>query len=60
MFQLFRNFFNDANYARDLIVIEHVICRLKKYRIMSEIFRNSLRKYDMVSDIVNYRIMNSI
>jgi hypothetical protein len=51
-------------HSKKRIVIEHAICRLKKYRIMSEIFRNKLRKYDMVSDIVsglvNYRIMNSI
>lgn len=51
-------------HSKKRIVIEHAICRLKKYRIMSEVFRNRLRKYDMVSDIVsgliNYRIMNSI
>jgi hypothetical protein len=42
--------------------VEHAICRLKKYRIMGSIFRNRLKKYDKVSDIVsglvNYRIMN--
>jgi hypothetical protein len=41
--------------------VEHTICRLKKYRIMSDIFRNRLRKYDRILDIVaglvNYRIM---
>ena len=51
-------------HSKKRIVIEHAICRLKKYRIMSEIFRNRLRRYDIVSDIVsgmvNYRIMNSI
>jgi hypothetical protein len=30
-------------------VIEHTICRLKKYRIMSDIFRNSQRKYNIMS-----------
>jgi hypothetical protein len=49
-------------HSKKRIVIEHTICRLKKYRIMSEIFRNRLRKYNKVSDIVaglvNYRIMN--
>lgn len=44
------------------IVIEHAICRIKKYRIMNDIFRNKLRKYNRISDIVsglvNYRIMN--
>jgi hypothetical protein len=43
-------------------VIEHTICRLKKYRILADVFRNRLRKYDKVSDIVagliNYKTMN--
>ncbi|HXS60841.1 MAG TPA: transposase family protein [Candidatus Sulfopaludibacter sp.] len=46
-------------HSKKRIVIEHTFCRLKKYRIQSEIFRNKLRKYDKVSDIVsglvNYR-----
>ncbi len=41
---------------------EHTICRLKKYRIFADVFRNKLRKYNKVSDIVagliNYRILN--
>jgi hypothetical protein len=49
-------------HSRKRIIVEHTICRLKKYRIMSDIFRNKLRKYDKVSDIVagltNYRILN--
>ena len=50
-------------HSKKRIVIEHtIICRLKKYRIQSDIFRNKLRKYDRISDIVaglvNYRIMN--
>src|SRR6185437_4305169 len=52
----------NKSHSRKRIVIEHTICRLKKYRIMSDIFRNRLRKYDKVSDIVaglvNYRILN--
>ena len=32
--------------------MEHTISRLKKYRIMSDIFRNKLRKYNKISDIV--------
>jgi hypothetical protein len=43
-------------HSRKRIVIEStssVDCRLKKYRIMSEIFRNRLRKYDKVSDIAS-------
>ncbi len=49
-------------HSKKRIVVEHTICRLKKYRIMSDIFRNKLRKYNRISDIVagltNYRIMN--
>jgi hypothetical protein len=49
-------------HAKKRIVIEHTICRLKKYRIMSDTFRNRLRKYNRISDIVtglvNYRMMN--
>jgi hypothetical protein len=50
-------------HSKKRIIVEHtIICKMKKYRIMSDIFRNRLRKYDKVSDIVaglvNYRIMN--
>ncbi len=49
-------------HSKKRIVIEHTICRLKKYRIQSKVFKNKLRKYDKISDIVsglvNYRIMN--
>jgi hypothetical protein len=52
----------NKSHSKKRIVIEHTICRLKKYRIMSDIFRNKLRKYNKVSDIVaglvNYRILN--
>ncbi len=52
----------NKNHSRMRIVVEHTICRLKKYRIMSNIFRNRLRKYNRISDIVtglvNYRILN--
>ena len=37
---------------------------MKKYRIMNDVFRNRLRKYDRISDmiagLVNYRISNPI
>ena len=53
----------NENHSAKRIVIEHAICRIKKYRIMNDVFRNRLRKYDRVSDIVsglvNYRIMNA-
>ncbi len=52
----------NRNHSRKRIVVEHAICRLKKYRIMNDVFRNRLKKYDRVSDIVsgliNYRIIN--
>jgi len=52
----------NKNHAKKRIVIEHTICRLKKYRILANIFRNRLKKYNKVSDIVsgliNYKIMN--
>lgn len=53
----------NQNHSRKRMVIEHTICRLKKYRIMGDTFRNRLRKYNRVSDIVsglvNYRTLAS-
>jgi hypothetical protein len=53
----------NKNHSAKRIVIEHAICRLKRYKIMNDIFRNRLRKCDRISDIVsglvNYRIMNT-
>ena len=50
-------------HSKKRIVIEHTISRMKKYRILSDVFRNKLRKHNNVSDIVsgliNYRIMTS-
>ena len=52
----------NKSHSKRRIVIEHAICRLKKYGILADVFRNRLRKYNKVSDIVsgliNYRIMN--
>ena len=52
----------NLQHAKKRTVIEHTICRLKKYRILSDIFRNKLRKHNKVSDIVsglvNYKIIN--
>jgi len=54
----------NRNHSAKRIVIEHAICRIKKYRIMNDVFRNRLRKYNKVSDIVsglvNYRLMNPV
>ncbi|HXT84196.1 MAG TPA: transposase family protein [Verrucomicrobiae bacterium] len=52
----------NMNHSKKRIMIEHIICRLKKYRIMSYIFRNRLRKYnkvlDTVAGLINYKIKN--
>ncbi len=40
-------------HSKKRIVIEHAICRIKKYRILENVFRNRLRKYDEISDIVS-------
>ena len=53
----------NQEHAKKRIVIEPTICKVKKYRILADVFRNKLRKkYNKVSDIVsglvNYRIMN--
>jgi len=54
--------YNKNHYKKMKNSHEHTICRLKKYRIMSDVFRNRLKKYNKISDIVsglvNYRIMN--
>ena len=39
-------------HSKKRIVIEHAICRLKKYRILADVFRNRLKKHNKVSDIV--------
>jgi hypothetical protein len=41
----------------------NIICRLQKYMIIADVFRNKLRKYNKVSYIVvagliNYKILN--
>jgi DDE superfamily endonuclease/Helix-turn-helix of DDE superfamily endonuclease len=52
----------NKSHSKKRIVIEHTICRLKKYRILSDVFRNKSSKHNKVSDIVsgliNYKIMN--
>lgn len=49
--------------AKTRVVVEHTICRTKKFRIMGEEFRNRLRWYDRATDIVsglvNLRIMGA-
>jgi hypothetical protein len=45
-------------------IVEHTVCRIKKFGIMGTKFRNKLGRYDHASDIVsglvNFRIMRTI
>ena len=45
------------------VVVEHTIARVKKFRIMGEEFRNRLKRYDVMTDIVsglvNLRILGT-
>lgn len=47
--------------SSERVVVEHSISRLKKFRVMAQEFRNRLRHYDVMTDIVcglvNLRIM---
>jgi hypothetical protein len=53
----------NKSHSRKRMVTEHAICRMKKYRILADVFRNGLRNYDRVSDIVsglvNYKALSS-
>ena len=46
----------NQNHSRNGMAIEHTICRMKKYRIMSDVFRNRLRNHYKVSDIVSWLV----
>lgn len=54
----------NKNHSKIRVIIEHTICRIKKFCIMGTKYRNRLKRYDHISDIVsglvNYRIMNSV
>jgi DDE superfamily endonuclease/Helix-turn-helix of DDE superfamily endonuclease len=53
----------NKKHSRLRIIVEHTICKIKKFGIMGTKFRNRLRKYNDVSDIVsglvNFRVMHS-
>jgi hypothetical protein len=54
---------HNKSYSVQRMVKEHTICRLKMYKIMNDVFRNRLRKYNRILEIVSaglvtYRIMN--
>ena len=47
----------NRNHYIKRIVIEYTICRLKKFKIMEDAFRNRLKRYDRISDLVS-RLVN--
>ena len=51
---------HNKRLAKARVVVEHTISRVKKFRIMGEEFRNRLKHYDCMTDIVfgliNFRI----
>ncbi|HJT84164.1 MAG TPA: transposase family protein [Nitrososphaeraceae archaeon] len=53
----------NKRHSRQRVIVEHTICRIKKFGIMGSRYRNRLRRYDGISDIVsglvNYRIIHS-
>lgn len=54
----------NKNRSRLRVIIEHTtICKIKKFGIMGTRFRNKLRRYNNISDIVsgilNFRVMQS-
>ena len=54
----------NKRHRRQRVIVEHTICRIKKFSIMGNKYRNRLKRYDTMSDIVsglvNYRITHSI
>lgn len=50
--------------SKERVVVEHTISRLKKFRVMAHKFRNRLKHYDTMTDIVcglvNFRIAGTI
>ena len=53
----------NKRHRRQRVIIEHTICRIKKFGIMGNKYRNRLKRYDTMSDIVsglvNYRIIHN-
>ena len=54
---------HNQNLSKERVTVEHAISRLKKFRIMAHEFRNRLRHYDAMTDIVcglvNLRILGT-
>ena len=55
--------FNKA-FAKERVVVEHTNSRVKKFRIFGDEFRNRLKRYDVMSDIVcglvNFRVAGTL
>ena len=53
----------NKKHSRHRVIVEYTICRIKKFGIMGSRYRNRLKRYDGISDIVyglvNYRIIHS-
>jgi hypothetical protein len=53
----------NKKHRRQRVIVEHTICRIKKFGIMGNKYRNRLKRYDTMSDIVsglvNYRIIHN-
>ncbi len=51
----------NKKHRKQRVIVEHTICRIKKFGIMGSKYRNRLKRYDVMSDIVsglvNYRII---
>ena len=43
----------NGRLAKARIVVEHTFSRMKEFRVMGEEFRNRLRHYDMMTDLVS-------
>jgi hypothetical protein len=54
----------NSQLSKERIVVEHTISRMKKFRVMSDEFRNRLRHYDtmtnIVSGLINLRILGTL
>jgi len=53
----------NKKHSRQRVIVEHTICRIKKFGVMGSRYRNRLNRYDVMSDIisslVNYSIIHS-
>jgi len=53
----------NKRHRRQRVIVEHTICRIKKFGIIGNKYRNRLKRYDTMSDIVsgllNYRIRHN-